>query len=129
MKAVKMILLAMVAMLAIACDPIKTVATVDVTVLDVNGKPAKHVLVARFNGTAVESAYVTNADEKHETNLSGVAHFKLKNLVDLGPAGFDEDGDYFTFRAFDKDNEPLCEPERVFVEVGEKKTLTLKLTR
>ena len=118
MKAIKMILLAMVAMLAIACDPIKTVATVDVTVLDVNGKPAKPVLVARFNGTA-----------KHETNLSGVAHFKLKNLVDLGPAGFDEDGEYFTFRAFDKDNEPLCEPERIFVEVGEKKTLTLKLTR
>ena len=69
---------------------IKTEATVDVTVLGQDNKPVAGVMVARFNNSS--SAYFTNADEKHETNASGVAHFELKTLEDLGPAQYDSEG-------------------------------------
>ena len=90
MKSIKFLCMAMLAMLAIACNPIKTEATVDVTVLDQSNKPVAGVMVARFNNSS--SAYFTNADEKHETNASGVAHFELKTLEDLGPAQYDSEG-------------------------------------
>ena len=115
----------MLAMLAVACNPIKTEATVDVTVLDQIEKPAAGVMVARFNNSS--SLYFTNADEKHETNSAGVAHFELKTLEDLGPKGLDNEGEYFTFRAFDKNNEPASEEKKIWVEPGDKKELTLKL--
>ena len=71
--------------------------------------------------------YLQNADEKHETNAAGVAHFELKTLEDLGPAGYDDEGAYFTFRAFDKQDEPASEEQRIWVEPGDKKALVLKL--
>lgn len=52
MKQLKVFCMAMLAMLAIACNPIKTEATVDVTVLDQNDKPAANVMVARFSNTS-----------------------------------------------------------------------------
>ena len=66
-------------------------------------------------------------NEKHETNAAGVAHFELKTLEDLGPAGYDDEGAYFTFRAFDKQDEPASEEQRIWVEPGDKKALVLKL--
>ena len=125
MKSIKFLCMAMLAMLAIACNPIKTEATVDVTVLDQSNKPVTGVMVARFNNSSSE--YFTNADEKHETNAGGVAHFELKTLEDLGPKGYDDEGAYFTFRAFDKDNEPASEEARIWVEPGDHKSLELKL--
>jgi 5-hydroxyisourate hydrolase-like protein (transthyretin family) len=104
---------------------IKTEATVDVTVLDQAGKPAAGVTVCRFNNSS--SAYYTNSDETHETNAAGVAHFELKTLDDLGPGKYDNEGANFTFRAFDKDQEPASEEATVYVKPGEKKTLTLTL--
>lgn len=112
-------------MLAIACNPIKTVATVDVTVLDQNDKPAANVMVARFSNTS--SMYIQNADEKHLTDAGGVAHFELKFLEDLGPEESGEESAVFTFRAFGNDNEPVTEEKRIEVKYGEKATLTLKL--
>ena len=125
MKQIKLLGLAMLAMLAIACNPIKTEATVDVTVLGQDNQPVAGVMVARFNNSS--SAYFTNADEKHETNAGGVAHFELKTLEDLGPAQYDNEGAYFTFRAFDKDNEPASDEARIWVEPGDHKSLELKL--
>ncbi len=125
MKQIKVVCLAMLAMLAVACNPIKTEATVDVTVLDRNNQPAAGVMVARFNNSASE--YFINADEKCVTNAGGVAHFELKTLEDLGPAKYDDEGAYFTFRAFDKDNEPISDEEKIFVKPGDKAQLTLKL--
>ena len=125
MRQIKFLCLAMLAMLAIACNPIKTEATVDVTVFDQSNKPVAGVMVARFNNSSSE--YFTNADEKHETNAGGVAHFELKTLEDLGPAQYDSEGAYFTFRAFDKDNEPASEEARIWVEPGDHKSLELKL--
>lgn len=128
MKQIKvfcMAMLAMLAMLAVACNPIKTEATVDVTVLDQNDKPAAGIMVGRFNNSS--SAYLTNADEKHETNAAGVAHFELKTLEDLGPKGYDDEGAYFKFRAFDKDGETISDEGKIWVEPGDKKSLTLKL--
>jgi hypothetical protein len=124
MKQIKVFCMAMLAMLAIACNPIKTEATVDVTVVDQDNKPVAGVLVARFNDSS--SAYLQNADEKHETNKAGVAHFELKTLIDLAPAGYGEGGEYFTFRAF-QDDEPASEEAKIFVEQGDKKELTLVL--
>ena len=121
----KVLFFAMLAMLAVACNPIKTEATVDVTVIDQNDKPVAEVMVARFNNSS--SAYLTNADEKHVTNAEGVAHFELKTLEDLGPGKYDNEGAYFTFRAFDKDNEPASDEQKIFVEPGDEKKLTLKL--
>lgn len=126
MKQIKFLCLAMLAMLAIACNPIKTEATVDVMVLDRNNKPAANVMVARFNNSS-SSLYLSNADEKHVTNESGVAHFELKTLEDLGPAQYDSEGAYFTFRAFDNNDEPASEEVRLWVEPGDKKSLELKL--
>jgi len=117
--------MAMLALLAVACNPIKTEATVDVTVVDQDSKPVAGVMVCRFNNSSSE--YFTNADEKHETNAAGVAHFELKTLEDLGPGKYDNEGAYFTFRAFDKDNEPASQEEKIFVQPGDKKSLTLKL--
>lgn len=117
--------MAMLALLAVACNPLKTEATVDVTVLGQDNKPVAGVMVARFNDSSSE--YFTNADEKHETNAGGVAHFELKTLEDLGPKGYDDEGAYFTFRAFDKDNEPASEEARIWVEPGDHKSLELKL--
>lgn len=125
MKQIKVFCMAMLAMLAIACNPIKTEATVDVTVVDQNEKPVAGVMVGRFNNSS--SLYLQNADEKHETNAAGVAHFELKTLEDLGPAGYDDEGAYFTFRAFDKQDEPASEEQRIWVEPGDKKALVLKL--
>lgn len=125
MKQIKVFFMAMLAMLAVACNPIKTEATVDVTVLDQNNQPAAEVMVGRFNNSS--SAYLQNADEKHVTNAGGVAHFELKTLEDLGPAKYDKEGAYFAFRAFDKDNEPASDEERIYVEPGDHKSLTLKL--
>ena len=125
MKQIKLFCMAMLAMLAVACNPIKTEATVDVQVLDQNDKPAANVMVGRFNNSS--SAYLINADEKHVTNAAGMAHFELKTLEDLGPAGYDDEGDYFTFRAFDSNDEPASEAEKIWVEPGDKKSLTLKL--
>ena len=84
MKQLKVICMALLALLAIGCNPIRTEATVDVTVVDQNNKPVAEVMVARFNNSS--SAYIQNADEKHVTNAEGVAHFELKTLEDLGPA-------------------------------------------
>ncbi len=125
MKQIKVFCMAMLAMLAIACNPIKTEATVDVTVVDQNEKPVAGVMVGRFNNSS--SLYLQNADEKHETNAAGLARFELKTLEDLGPAGYDDEGAYFTFRAFDKQDEPASEEQRIWVEPGDKKTLVLKL--
>ena len=125
MKQIKLFGLAMLAMLAIACNPIKTEATVDVTVLDQAGKPAAGVTVCRFNNSS--SAYYTNSDETHETNAAGVAHFELKTLDDLGPAEYEDEGAYFTFRAFDKDKEPASDEARIWVKPGDHKSLELKL--
>lgn len=125
MKQIKVFCMAMLAMLAVACNPIKTEATVDVTVLDQNDKPAEGIMVGRFNNSS--SAYLTNADEKHETNAAGVAHFELKTLEDLGPKGYDDEGAYFKFRAFDKDGEAISDEGKIWVEPGDKKSLTLKL--
>lgn len=121
----KMLFFAMLAVLAIACNPIKTEATVDVTVVDQNDKPAAGVMVGRFNNSS--SMYLQNADEKHETDASGLAHFELKTLEDLPPAGESKEGAYFTFRAFGKDDEVASDEARIFVESGDKKSLTLKL--
>ena len=117
--------MAMLAMLAIACNPIKTEATVDVTVVDQAGKPVANVMVARFNNSS--SAYLQNADEKHVTNAGGVTHFELKTLEDLGPQGYDDEGAYFTFRAFDQYDEPASDEQKIWVEPGDKKALTLTL--
>ena len=125
MRQIKFLCLAMLAMLAIACNPIKTEATVDVTVLDQSNKPVAGVMVARFNNSSSE--YFTNADEKHETNAGGVARFELKTLEDLGPKEYDSEGAYFTFRAFYKDDEPASEEARIWVEPGDHKSLELKL--
>ena len=125
MRQIKFLCLAMMAMLAIACNPIKTEATVDVTVFDQSNKPVAGVMVARFNNSSSE--YFTNADEKHETNAGGVARFELKTLEDLGPKEYDSEGAYFTFRAFDKDDEPASEEARIWVEPGDHKSLELKL--
>lgn len=125
MKQIKVFCMAMLAMLAIACNPIKTEATVDVTVVDQNEKPVAGVMVGRFNNSS--SLYLLNADEKHETNAGGVARFELKSMEDLGPAGYDDEGAYFTFRAFDKQDEPASEEQRIWVEPGDKKALVLKL--
>lgn len=125
MKQFKVLCMAMLALLAVACNPIKTVATVDVTVVDQNNKPVEGIMVARFNSGS--SLYIQNADEKHETNAAGLARFELKLLEDLAPQDFGEGGEYFTFRAFDKDNEPITDEEKIFVEQGDKKTLTLKI--
>ena len=102
MKQIKVFCMAMLAMLAIACNPIKTEATVDVTVVDQNEKPVAGVMVGRFN----------NSSSLYE---------------DLGPAGYDDEGAYFTFRAFDKQDEPASEEQRIWVEPGDKKALVLKL--
>ena len=112
-------------MLAVACNPIKTEVTVDVLVVDQNDQPVAGVLVARFNDSS--SAYLQNADEKHETNKAGMARFELKTLIDLAPAGYGEGGEYFAFRAFDQDGEPASDEEKIFVEQGDKKEVTLKL--
>jgi len=125
MRQIKFLCLAMLAMLAIACNPIKTEATVDVTVVDQNSKPVAGVTVCRFNNSS--SAYYTNSDETHETNASGVAHFELKTLEDLGPAKYESEGANFTFRAFDKDKEPASEEATIYVKPGDKKSLELKL--
>lgn len=117
--------MAMLAMLAIACNPIKTEATVDVTVLGQDNQPVAGVTVCRFNNSASE--YFTNADETHETNASGVAHFELKTLEDLGPAKYESEGANFTFRAFDKDKEPASDEARIWVKPGDHKSLELKL--
>lgn len=125
MKQIKVFCMAMLAMLAIACNPIKTEATVDVTVLDQNDKPAANVMVARFNSAS--SMYLVNADEKSVTNKEGVAHFELKTLEDLGPAEYDQEGAYFAFRAFDQHDEPASDEKKIWVKPGDKATLTLKL--
>ena len=125
MKQIKLLGMAMLAMLAIACNPIKTEATVDVTVLGQDNQPVAGVMVARFNNSASE--YFTNADEQHETNAAGVAHFELKTLEDLGPAKYESEGANFTFRAFDKDKEPASEEATIYVKPGDKKSLELKL--
>lgn len=125
MKQIKVLCMAMLALLAVACNPLKTVATVDVTVVDQNDQPVENIMVARFNSGS--SLYIQNADEKHVTNAAGLAHFELKQLEDLGPVEYDGDGEYFTFRAFDKDDEPITEEAKIFVEPGDKKTLTLKI--
>ncbi len=125
MKQLKVICMALLALLAIGCNPIRTEATVDVTVVDQNNKPVAEVMVARFNNSS--SAYIQNADEKHVTNAEGVAHFELKTLEDLGPAKYDNEGDYFAFRAFGKDDEPASDEAKIFVEPGNNKKLTLKL--
>lgn len=45
MKQFKVLCMAMLALLAVACNPIKTVATVDVTVVDQNDKPVEGIMV------------------------------------------------------------------------------------
>lgn len=115
--------IAAVVLLMTSC--IKTEATVDVTVLGQDNKPVAGVTVARFNNSS--SAYFTNADETHETNAAGVAHFELKTLDDLGPAKYEDEGAYFTFRAFDKDKEPASDEARIYVKPGEHKSLELNL--
>lgn len=125
MKQFKVLCMAMLAMLAVACNPIKTVAIVDVTVVDQAGKAVEGVMVGRFNNTS--SAYLTNADEKHLTDASGVARFELKFLEDLGPDGSGDESAVFAFRAFDKDNEPASDEKRIEVKYGDTKTLTLTL--
>lgn len=115
----------MLALLAVACNPIKTVATVDVTVVDQNDKPVEGIMVARFNSSS--SLFLQNADEKHVTNAAGMARFELKLLEDLAPQDFGEGGEYFTFRAFDENDEAITEEAKIFVEQGDKKTLTLKI--
>ena len=125
MKQFKVLCMATLALLAVACNPIKTVATVDVTVVDQNDKPVEGVMVARFNNGS--SLYIQNADEKHATNAAGLARFELKLLEDLAPQELGEGGEYFTFRAFDKYDEPITEEGKIFVEQGDKKTLTLKI--
>lgn len=125
MKQFKVLCMAMLALLAVACNPIKTVATVDVTVVDQNDKPVEGIMVARFNSGS--SLYLQNADEKHVTNAAGLARFELKLLEDLAPQDFGEGGEYFTFRAFDENDEAITEEGKIFVEQGDKKTLTLKI--
>lgn len=125
MKQFKVLCMAMLALLAVACNPIKTVATVDVTVVDQNDKPVEGIMVARFNSSS--SLFLQNADEKHVTNAAGMARFELKLLEDLAPQDFGEGGEYFTFRAFDENDEAITEEAKIFVEQGDKKTLTLKI--
>ena len=125
MKQIKVVCMALLAMLAVACNPIKTEATVDVTVVDQNGAPVADIMVARFNKSA--SDYFPNADEKHVTNESGVAHFELKALVDLSPAKYEKEGAYFSFRAFDTNNAPASDEKKIWVESGDNKSLELKL--
>jgi hypothetical protein len=124
MKQIKLFCMAMLAMLAVACNPIKTVATVDVTVMDQNGKPVEGIMVGRFGDHS--SAYLDNADEKHLTNAAGLAHFELKFLEDLGPEGTEEESGFFTFRAF-RDNDPASDEKKIEVKMGENRSLTLTL--
>ena len=126
MKQIKLFCMAMLAMLAVACNPIKTEATVDVTVVDQEGKTVEGVMVARFNSGS--SAYLINADEKHLTDAAGVAHFELKTLEDLGPQGSGDESAIFTFRAFGNDNEPASDEKKIEVKSGDKAKLTLTLT-
>lgn len=124
MKQIKVLFMAMLAMLAVACNPFKTVATVDVQVLDQNDKPVEGIMVGRFGDHS--SSYIENADEKHMTNAAGVAHFELKFLEDLGPEGTGEESAFFTFRAF-QNNDPVSDEKKIEVKMGENRSLTLKL--
>lgn len=86
MKQFKVLCMAMLALLAVACNPIKTVATVDVTVVDQNDKPVEGIMVAVSNSGS--SLYLQNADEKHATNAAGLARFEPQTARGPGSAGF-----------------------------------------
>lgn len=124
MKQLRVLCMAMLAMLAVACNPFKTVATVDVMVVDQNDKPVEGIIVGRFGDHS--SSFLSNADEKHMTNAAGLARFELRFLEDLGPEGTDEESGFFTFRAF-QDNDPVSDEKKIEVKMGENKSLTLKL--
>ena len=129
MKQIKLLGLAMLAMLAVACSPFKTEATVDVTVLK-DGQPQKGVQVYRFNDNGLGEGtanYKSNAKDIVTTNDKGLAHFDLKSPEDLDPSsvGIEETKTFF-FATFDNDDH-----RNGFVAVkvtnGDKKQVTLEI--
>ena len=136
MKKIQFFLAAIVAVVMTSCVNFKTEATVDVKVLDPDGKEVgAGIVVYKFtdNGLGEGSTiYKDNASGSAKTNTASTAHFNLKSPDDFTPsdiAGLDvrEENTFFfcTYDAEGTRNGFIA----LTVKTGDKKTVTLKMEK